>query len=103
MLVIKQPRTVNQDRTVFYYSQAFCFVPLYATITGFRGEIPCFITHLRIASSYEHVVLPVEYLQLMYKSKNSVIVEKKYSHSAAMFDHVTLIFLHKPILYGVVC
>ncbi len=94
---------MNQDRTVFYHSQALCFVPLYATITGFRGEIPCFLITLRIATSYKQVVLPIEYQQLMYKSKNHVIVEEKYSHSAAMFDHVTLIFLHKPILYGVVC
>ena len=65
--MIQQLRTMNQDRTVFYHSQALCFVPLYATITGFRGK------------SYEQVVLPIGYQQLMYKSKNHVIVEGKYS------------------------
>ena len=37
MLLWNNPRTVNQDCTLFYLYQSSCFVPLYAKITGFRG------------------------------------------------------------------
>ncbi len=34
---------------------------------------------------------------------NCVYMEKKYSAVSHVFDQMTLIFLHKPVYYGVIC
>ncbi len=99
---MEQLRTVMQDRTVFYQNKVHSFVPLYAKITELRWQIKRYITSSAIPPSYEQGLLSYSNFKSGEKDPNVWQCGEKYFQLAAMFDHMTTLFLNKPMVYGVV-
>ena len=102
IICMEQLRTVTQDRTVFYQNKVHSFVPLYAKITELRWQNKLYITTSAIPPSYEQGLLPYSKFKAGEKDANVWQCGENYFQLAAMFDHMTTLFLHKPMVYGVV-